>query len=68
MLEGYLSTFLERDIPQFGLRVPAASLRRFWIMLSHYHGNIRPPDPEDLGLIPFRILRRICVEGKSISA
>ena len=39
-LEDYLSTFLERDIPQFGVQVPAATLRRFWIMLSHYHGNI----------------------------
>jgi predicted AAA+ superfamily ATPase len=39
-LEDYLSTFLERDIPQFGIQVPAATLRRFWIMLSHYHGNI----------------------------
>ena len=39
-LEDYISTFLERDIPQFGLRVPAATLRRFWTMLSHYHGNL----------------------------
>lgn len=39
-LEDYLSTFLERDIPQFGIQVPAATLRRFWIMLSHYHGNL----------------------------
>lgn len=39
-LEDYLSTFLERDVPQFGVQVPAATLRRFWIMLSHYHGNI----------------------------
>ncbi|MFP4069004.1 MAG: ATP-binding protein [Verrucomicrobiota bacterium] len=39
-LEDYLSTFLERDIPQFGIQVPAATLRRFWIMLSHYHGNV----------------------------
>jgi predicted AAA+ superfamily ATPase len=39
-LEDYLSTFLERDIPQFGIQVPAATMRRFWIMLSHYHGNL----------------------------
>lgn len=39
-LEDYLSTFLERDVPQFGIQVPAATLRRFWIMLSHYHGNV----------------------------
>lgn len=39
-LDDYISTFLERDIPQFGIRTPAATLRRFWIMLSHYHGNV----------------------------
>lgn len=39
-LEDYVSTFLERDVPQFGIQVPAATLRRFWIMLSHYHANV----------------------------
>lgn len=39
-LDDYVSTFLERDIPQFGIQVPAATLRRFWIMLSHFHGNL----------------------------
>lgn len=37
--KNYISTFLERDIPQLGIRIPAATLRRFWIMLSHYHGQ-----------------------------
>jgi predicted AAA+ superfamily ATPase len=36
----FVRTFLERDIPQFGLRIPADSLRRFWLMLAHYHGQI----------------------------
>ena len=36
----YISTFLERDIPQLGIGVPARTLRRFWTMLSHYHGQI----------------------------
>ena len=36
----YISTFLERDIPQLGINVPARTLRRFWTMLSHYHGQI----------------------------
>lgn len=35
----YISTFLERDIPALGFRVPASSLRRFWTMLAHYHGQ-----------------------------
>ena len=36
----YISTFLERDIPNLGLNIPAMTLRRFWMMLSHYHGNV----------------------------
>lgn len=36
----YISTFLERDIPQLGISIPAATMRRFWIMLCHYHGQI----------------------------
>ena len=38
--ENYISTFLERDIPQLGISIPASTLRRFWTMLSHYHGQI----------------------------
>jgi predicted AAA+ superfamily ATPase len=37
--EAYLKTFLERDIPALGIQVPAATLRRFWMMLAHYHGQ-----------------------------
>ncbi len=36
----YITTFLERDIPQLGITIPARTLRRFWLMLSHYHGQI----------------------------
>ena len=35
----YITTFLERDIPQLGFSIPAAALRRFWTMLAHYHGQ-----------------------------
>lgn len=38
--ENFLTTFLERDIPQLGINIPAAVLRRFWTMLSHYHGQV----------------------------
>ncbi len=38
--ENYITNLLERDIPQLGVNLPAASLRRFWMMLTHYHGNI----------------------------
>ncbi|OGR04268.1 MAG: hypothetical protein A2284_00345 [Deltaproteobacteria bacterium RIFOXYA12_FULL_61_11] len=39
-LEDYTLTFLERDLPQLGFRIPARSLRRFWMMLTHVHGNV----------------------------
>jgi uncharacterized protein len=35
----FIRTFLERDIPQLGINIPAASLRRFWTMVAHYHGQ-----------------------------
>jgi len=35
----FVRTFLERDLPQLGISVPAATMRRFWTMLAHYHGN-----------------------------
>lgn len=36
----YVSTFLERDIPSLGIKIPSLNLRRFWMMVSHYHANI----------------------------
>ena len=36
----FIRTFLERDVPQLGVGVPATSLRRFWTMLAHVHGNV----------------------------
>ena len=38
--ESFIDTFLERDIPKLGIRTPAETLRRFWNMLSHFHGQI----------------------------
>ena len=35
----FVRTFLERDLPQLGVAVPAATMRRFWTMVAHYHGN-----------------------------
>ena len=35
----FVRTFLERDIPQLGISIPAATLRRFWTMIAHYHGQ-----------------------------
>ena len=36
----FLQTFLERDIPQLGIQIPAIALGRFWNMLAHYHAQI----------------------------
>lgn len=38
--EFYIRTFLEQDIPNLGFDIAPATLRRFWTMLAHYHGNI----------------------------
>ena len=35
----FIQTLLERDLPQWGVRVPAAALLRFWTMVAHYHGQ-----------------------------
>lgn len=38
--QSYVSTFLEKDIPQLGINVGSETLRRFWTMLTAYHGNL----------------------------
>jgi hypothetical protein len=38
--DSYVRTFLERDIPALGIRIAPTSLRRFWMMLAHYHGQM----------------------------
>ena len=38
--QSFVRTYLERDIPQFGVRVPAETLRRFWTMLAHRQGGL----------------------------
>ena len=39
-LDSFVRTFLERDLPELGVRVPAPALRRFWTMLGHWHGQV----------------------------
>ena len=36
---GFIRTFVERDLPQLGSRISSSTLRRFWTMLAHYHGQ-----------------------------
>ncbi|MDR3669371.1 MAG: ATP-binding protein [Holophaga sp.] len=38
--KNFIRTFLEQDLPQFGLRLPAQTFLRFWSMLAHYHGQV----------------------------
>lgn len=38
--QSYISTFLERDIPNLGFQIPPVHIRRFWLMLAHYHGQV----------------------------
>jgi uncharacterized protein len=37
--EGYIATFLERDLAQLGVRIPASTMRRAWTMIAHCHGQ-----------------------------
>lgn len=38
--ESFIATYLERDIPALGPRIPAATLRRLWTMLAHAQGGL----------------------------
>lgn len=38
--QSFIRTFIERDLPQLGVRVPATTLSRFWSMLAHYHAQV----------------------------
>ncbi len=38
--KAYLTTFLERELPALGVDFAAAIMRRFWMMLAHWHGNL----------------------------
>ena len=39
-IESFVRTFLERDLPELGIRIPAPGMRRFWTMLAHCHGQV----------------------------
>jgi predicted AAA+ superfamily ATPase len=38
--EAFIKTYLEMDIPQLGIHIPAQQLRRFWTMIAHSHGQL----------------------------
>jgi uncharacterized protein len=39
-LKNYIATFLERDLPQLGFQIQASTMRKFWMMLAHYHAGM----------------------------
>jgi uncharacterized protein len=56
--ESFIATYLERDIPQLGPRIPSATLRRFWTMLAHRQGA--PLNAAELA-------RSLAVDGKTVA-
>jgi len=56
--EAFITTYLERDIPQLGPRIPATTLRRFWTMLAHRQGA---------PLNAAEIARSLAVDGKTVA-
>ncbi len=38
--KNFVATFLERDLPSFGVGVSSVTMNRFWMMLAHYHGQV----------------------------
>jgi predicted AAA+ superfamily ATPase len=56
--EAFIRTYLERDIPQLGPRIPATTLHRFWTMLAHAQGSM---------LNAARLARGLAVDGKTIA-
>jgi hypothetical protein len=55
----FLRTYLERDIPQLGPRIPAETLRRFWTMLAHQQGGL---------LNAAALARALVVDGKTVAS
>jgi predicted AAA+ superfamily ATPase len=56
--EDFIRTYLERDIPQLGPRIPATTLHRFWTMLAHVQGGL---------FNAAQLARGLAVEGKTIA-
>ncbi len=56
--ENFIRTYLERDVPQLGPRIPAETLRRFWVMLAHSQGGL---------LNAASLARGLGVDGKTVA-
>ena len=56
--ESFIRTYLERDIPLLGSRIPAETLRRFWTMLAHNQGGL---------LNAANLARALAIDGKTVT-
>lgn len=56
--DNFIRSYLERDIPQLGPRIPAETLRRFWTMLAHTQGQL---------LNAAQLARGLAVDGKTVA-
>lgn len=56
--ENFVRTYLERDIPELGPRIPAVTLRRFWTMLAHSQGGLWNGA---------QLARGLAVDGKTVA-
>jgi len=56
--ENFIRTYLERDVPQLGPRIPAETLRRFWVMLAHSQGGL---------LNAASLARGLGIDGKTVA-
>ena len=56
--QNFIRTYLERDVPQLGPRIPAETLRRFWVMLAHTQGGL---------LNAASLARGLGLDGKTIA-
>ncbi|MBB3595084.1 hypothetical protein FHX08_005494 [Rhizobium sp. BK529] len=57
--QDFIRTYLERDIPQLGPRIPAETLRRFWMMLAHHQSGL---------LNAAELARSLGVDGKTVAS
>ncbi len=57
--QDFIRTYLERDIPQLGPRIPAETLRRLWTMLAHQQGGL---------LNAAALARSLAVDGKTVAS
>ncbi len=56
--QDFIRTYLERDIPQLGPRIPASTLQRFWTMLAHVQGGL---------FNAAQLARGLAVDGKTVT-